>query len=385
MDTFPGYERADGTVGIRNHVAIIPSVSCANGVVANIAKAVPEAVPLFHSNGCGRGGTDMELHSRTLQNICKNPNIAAVLIVGLGCEFVNPEGMSMVSAFAGRTQAKLMIQDQGSKKTEAMGIEIVRGFLKDVAKLEPKQFPLDKLIVGLECGGSDAFSGVTANPAVGVASDWLVDVGATVMLTETTEMIGTSHILEARAADAETAEKIKTIIAETEQKTHEVLGPLAKVAVAPGNMDGGLSSIREKALGCIIKAGTRRIQQVVDYAEVPGKKGLVIMHGPGYDTESMTGLAAGGAQLIIFTTGRGNPIGYPVVPVIKVASATGMYNRMKDDMDVNAGEILEGKSLEQKGGEIRDLILRVINGEKTCAEANGQNGIMCVYTTTTAF
>jgi len=386
MDTFPGYERADGTVGIRNHVAIVPSVSCANGVVANIAKAVPEAIPLFHGNGCGRGGIDVEVHNRTLQNICKNPNIAAVLIVGLGCEFVSAEGMSMVSSFAGRPQAKLMIQEEGgSRETEKKGIEIVRGFLEDVKKLEPKQFPMEKLIIGLECGGSDAFSGVTANPAVGVASDWFVDAGATVILTETTEMIGTSHILEKRAADPETAEKIKAIIAKTEQKTHEVLGPLAKVVIAPGNMDGGLSSIQEKALGCIIKAGTRAIQQVVDYAEVPAKKGVVVMDGPGYDTESMTGLAAGGAQIILFTTGRGNPIGFPVVPVVKIASNSRLYKNMPDDMDVNAGEILEGKSLEQKGNEIRDLILRVANGDQTCAEQNGQNGIMCVYTQTTAF
>lgn len=386
METFLGYERADGTVGIRNHVAIVPSVSCANGVVAAIARAVPEAVPLYHANGCGRGGTDLELHSRTLQNICKNPNIAAVLIVGLGCEVVSAEGVAMVSAFAGRTQARLMIQEEGgSRKTAEKGIEIVRGFLKEVAAQRPKPFPLEKLVVGLECGGSDAFSGVTANPAVGVASDWLVDAGATVILSETTEMIGTSHILERRAVNPETAEKIKTMIADTEARTHEVLGPLAKLAIAPGNMDGGMSSIREKSLGCIVKAGTRPIRQVVDYAEIPSEKGLCVMHGPGYDTESMTGLAAGGAQLIIFTTGRGNPIGFPVVPVIKVASTSRMYANLADDMDVNAGEILEGKRLAQKGEEIRDLILKVVSGEQTQAEINRQDGILCLYTRTTSF
>jgi altronate dehydratase large subunit len=355
-------------------------------VVAAIARAVPEVAPLYHVNGCGRGGTDLELHTRTLQNICKNPNIAAVLIIGLGCEVINAEGMSLASALAGRPQARLMIQKEGgSMKTAKKGIEIVRQFLDEARLIKPRSFPMEKLTVGLECGGSDAFSGITANPAVGVAMDWIVDSGGTVILTETTEMIGTGHILANRAVDVDTAEKIRAIIADTERETKEVLGPLAKLAIAPGNMDGGISSIREKSLGCIIKAGTRPIKQVVDYAEIPSQKSVVIMNGPGYDTESMTGLAAGGAQVILFTTGRGNPVGFPVVPVIKVASSTRLYREMEDDMDVNAGEILEGKTIEKKGEEIRDLILKVINGEKTKSELNEQGGLMCMYTRTTAF
>jgi altronate dehydratase large subunit len=385
METILGYERADGSVGIRNHVVVIPSVSCANGVVGTIARAVPEVIPMYHACGCGRGGTDLELHSRVLQNVCKNPNIAAVLIVGLGCEMVNAEGMAMSPAFAGRPHARLMIQEEGgAQKTLEKGVKIVQNFLREAAALEPGRFPLERLIVGLECGGSDAFSGITANPAVGVASDWLVDAGATVIFTETTEMIGTAHILNRRAADTETAAKIEDIISEAEERTRRVLGPMAELAIAPGNMDGGMSTIREKSLGCIIKAGTRTIRQVVDYGESPGKRGLIVMDGPGYDTESMTGLAAAGAHLIIFTTGRGNPIGFPVAPVVKVASTSRMYRNMADDMDVNAGEILEGKSLEQKGKEIRDLILNVAGGEKTRAEINGQNGILCLYSRTPA-
>jgi altronate dehydratase large subunit len=356
METFLGYERADGSVGIRNHVAVIPSVSCANGVVEAIAKQVPEVVPLYHSNGCGRGGSDLLGHSTALQNLCKNPNIAAALIVGLGCEVVNAEGMAMVSAFGGRTAERIMIQEEGgSQKTAAKGVEIVHKFIEDVKKLKARPFPVDKLVIGLECGGSDAFSGVTANPAVGIAVDWIVDNGGTVILTETTEMIGTSHILD------------------------------TKIAISPGNMDGGMSCIREKSLGCIAKAGSRKVSEVIDYAHAPKEKGLVIMHGPGYDTESMTGLAAAGAQVIVFTTGMGSPIGFPIVPVIKVASTSKTFRSMEDDMDINAGEILEGRTLQDLGTDIRDRIIGVINGDNTKAEINRQNGIICIYTQTTSF
>lgn len=386
METFWGYERADGLVGIRNHVAVIPSVSCANGVVEAIAREVPQVVPLYHSNGCGRGGKDLLGHSKALQNLCKNPNIAAVLVVGLGCEVVNAEGMAMVSAFAGRSVERIMIQEEGgSQKSAAKGVKIVKKFIEDTKKLKARPFPLEKLVVGLECGGSDAFSGITANPAVGMAADWIVDNGGTVLLTETTEMIGTSHILERRAINRAVAGKIAEIIEHTTKKTEKVLGPLAKIAIAPGNMDGGMSCIREKSLGCIVKAGSRQISEVIDYAEAPKGTGLVIMDGPGYDTESMTGLAAAGAQVIIFTTGMGNPIGFPIVPVIKVASTSKMFREMEDDMDVNAGEILEGRTPQDLGTYVRDRMIKVINGENTKAEMNRQNGIICIYTQTTSF
>ncbi len=386
MESFTGYERPDGAVGIRNYVAILPSVSCANGVVSAIAREVPEAVPLYHQHGCGRGGTDMGLHNRTLQNLCKNPNIAAVLVIGLGCEVVKSDGLALVVGLSKKPVEHLVIQKEGgSQKTARKGIELARSLLEKVSTLEKTEFPLEKLTLGLECGGSDAFSGITANPGVGIASDWLVEQGGTVILTETTEMIGTSHILERRAANSESAKQIAEIISSTEQKTREVLGDMAKVAISPGNMDGGMSSIREKSLGCIVKAGTSNINQVMDYAEIPREKGLVVMHGPGYDTESMTGLAAGGAQVIIFTTGMGNPIGFPTVPVIKVASTSQMYTAMEDDMDVNAGVILEGKELADVGSDIIGLIRRVLNGEKTKAEINQQNGILCMYSQKTSF
>jgi len=257
--------------------------------------------------------------------------------------------------------------------------------LAGAAKEKRETFPLQEVVLGLECGGSDAFSGVTANPSVGLAADWLVGEGGTAIFSETTEMIGTSHILERRSKDAEVAREIATRIADAERRTHEILGPFAAQVIAPGNMDGGMSSIREKSLGCILKGGSSTINEVVDYAEPPREKGLVIMDGPGYDVESITGLAAAGCQLMIFTTGRGNPLGFPLLPVIKVASTSRLYRSMEDDMDINAGSVLEGKTLQDVAGEIEDLIMRVLNGEPTKAEINRQDGIVCLYTVTPAF
>ncbi|MBN1381186.1 MAG: UxaA family hydrolase [Deltaproteobacteria bacterium] len=385
METFQGYERPDGSAGIRNYVAVIPSVSCANGVVGLIARGAPDCIPLYHGHGCGRS-IEVPVHKRALVNLGKNPNVAAVLIIGLGCEILKAEGLVAAIAESGKPVEYLSIQrDGGSRKTATKGIDIVQRLLKEAESCKRKAFPLECITVGLECGGSDAFSGVTANPGVGLASDWIVDQGGTVILTEDTEMIGTSHILERRAKTPEVAAAIATMVADAEKLTHDLMGPLAPFVIAPGNMDGGMSSIQEKSLGCIVKAGSRSINQVVDYAEIPSQKGVILMDGPGYDTESLTGLAAGGAQLIVFTTGRGNPIGFPIVPVIKVASTSQLYQSMEDDMDINAGSVLEGKDLKDLGADIIALIKKVLDGERTKAEINRQDGILCLYTMHPAF
>ncbi len=385
METFLGYERSDGSVGVRNQVAVLPSVACANGVAAAIVRQVPEAVLLQHSAGCGRLGIDREVHTRTLENLCTHPNVAGVLIVGLGCEVLKSEVLEQAAATSGRDVRRVVIQEEGgSRRTTSRGVELVRELIQRSQAIKPAQVPLDRLVVGLECGGSDAFSGVTANPAVGRACDRLVDQGATVILTETTEMIGTAHILSRRAATEELGAKIQEMVARQERKCDQALGPMAKLVISPGNMDGGMSNIREKALGCIVKAGTRPIVEVVDYAQKPTRNGVVIMNGPGYDTDSLTGLAAAGAQVIIFTTGRGNPIGFSLVPVIKVISTSQAYQRLEDDMDVNAGPVLEGQSLESVGSRIYDVLRRVVNGEATKAEINQQDGILCIYTQDTS-
>jgi altronate dehydratase large subunit len=231
--------------------------------------------------------------------------------------------------------------------------------------------PVSSLVIGLECGGSDAFSGMTANPAVGNAADRFVAEGATVLLSETTEMIGTTHILKRRAATPQIAEQVEQMIDKEEKLVRATLGDQAGLVIAPGNIEGGLSSITEKSLGCITKGGTTPINEVLGYAQLPTKRGLVLMDTPGYDIDSMAGFAAGGTQIMLFTTGRGSPAGFPCVPVIKVVSNSTTYRNMPGDMDINAGVIIdEGKTTEQVGLEIFELALRVANGQQTCAEIN---------------
>jgi len=383
--TFKGFVRPDGSAGIRNHIAVIPTVSCAAGVAANIARAVPPAVPLLHGHGCGRA-LEITMHQQVLAGLGRNPNVAAALVVGLGCETVQASSVAAEIAKTGKPCEFLVIQEQGgSRKTTEKGIEIVRRFQKHAQALQRSECPVSRIVLGLECGGSDAFSGITANPAVGLVSDWLVECGGTVVLTETTEMIGTEHILSRRAASPEVAARVEHIISQARRRTHDILGPLASCVIAPGNMDGGLSSIREKSLGCIVKGGGTPVTQVADYGQEPSSKGLVIMDGPGYDMESLAGLAAAGCQLIIFTTGRGTPAGFPLVPVIKVASTGRLYKLMEDDMDIDAGGVLDGGSLEDVARDLKALAVEVMNGEPTKAERNNQDGILCLAVMTPAF
>jgi altronate dehydratase large subunit len=231
----------------------------------------------------------------------------------------------------------------------------------------------DKMLIAMECGGSDAMSGITANVAIGAVSDWLVEKGATVIFGENTEMIGTTHVLTRRAKDEQVAGQIEQMIARAEKLTQDVMGELASLVISPGNMDGGMSTIAEKSMGCIFKGGTTTINQVVDYGQAPSEHGLILQDGPGYDGDSMAGLAASGSQLMFFSTGRGNPIGFPAMPVIKVASNTRIYKAMKDDLDVNAGVLAEGQQLNQLRDQMIDLMIRVINGENTKAEVNGMD------------
>lgn len=381
MDYFKGYRRPDGGVGIRNHVIVMSSVVCANGVVNQIAREAPDAIPITHQEGCGRGPVDIELTVRTLINLGKNANVAAVVVVGLGCEWIRAELLANGIAESKRPVEYLDIQKMGgSRKSIKAGVRLANKFLVEARKQKRKKFDLDNLVMGLQCGGSDAFSGVTANPAVGLASDWLVKHGGTVILTENTEMIGTSPILERRAANPQIAREVAELIAREKELTEEHLGPLAALVISPGNMDGGMSCIEEKSLGCIIKGGTTPITQVVKYGEIPTSKGLVIMDAPGSDVFSITGEVAGGAQLILFTTGRGTPVGFPIAPVIKIASNSKLYRSLPGDLDINAGAILdEGKTLPEIGDELIAFIRRVLDGKRPKAELNGQ-GVLAIQT-----
>jgi altronate dehydratase large subunit len=375
MSGITGYERKNGTFGIRNHVLVLPTVSCVNGVIHRISREVPEAVCLPHAYGCGRGGRrDMEILSRILSGLVRHPNVGGAVIIGLGCEISNTKSLLPLIKEAGKPIEVFNVQeDGGSLETAKKGVAAARRILSEVSSQPRVALPWDKLLIAMECGGSDAMSGVTANVAMGAVSDWLVEKGATVIFGENTEMIGTAHVLARRAKNAEVAKQIEQMIERAEKLTQEVMGNLASMVISPGNMDGGMSTIAEKSMGCIFKGGATTINQVVDYGEAPSERGLILQDGPGYDGDSMAGLAASGSQLMFFSTGRGTPAGFPALPVIKVASNTRIYEAMRDDMDVNAGTLVEGQHLNGLRAEMIDLMIRVINGEKTKAEINGMD------------
>ena len=369
---FYGYPREDGTYGVRNYLIVMSSVVCANGVVEEITRQVPGVVPITHAHGCGRTG---EITMRTLSGLGRNPNIAALLVVGLGCEESTAPDIASAVAETGKPVEYLVIQNEGgTAETARKGAEIARKLLSHVKRQKRVEAGLEHLLVGLECGGSDAFSGVSANPAVGTAADLVVAEGGTVILSEVSEMVGTAHLLKRRAANPAVAKKIEAYVAlGTEASTWAVMRGYTG-AVAPGNVAGGLINITEKSLGCITKGGTSTITDCIPYAVKPKTKGLVIMETAGYDIESITGMVAGGAQVVIFTTGRGSPVGHALAPVIKVVSNSNTYRKMPGDFDVNAGTIIDGdKAIEGVGKEIFELLIDVLSGKQTRAEINQQH------------
>jgi len=331
-------------------------------------------VSTTHAYGCSRGPRDLTILFRILSGLVHHPNVGGVVLIGLGCEVSNTKSLLPMVKDAGKPVEVFNVQeDGGSLKTAEKGVAAARRILSEISSQPRTALPWDKLLVAMECGGSDAMSGVTANVAMGAVSDWLIEQGANVIFGENTEMIGTTHVLTRRAKNDEVAKQIQEMIERAEKLTHEMMGDLASLVISPGNMDGGMSTIAEKSMGCIFKGGTTTINQVVDYGEPPSEHGLILQDGPGYDGDSMAGLAASGSQLMFFSTGRGTPAGFPALPVIKVASNTRIYDAMRDDMDVNAGSLVEGQSLDALRAEIIDLMIRVINGEKTKAEANGMD------------
>lgn len=374
---FKGYKREDGRYGVRNHVLVVSSVSCANGVVGALGRIFPDIVTVQHAYGCGYGPDDWGISFNMLSGLVNHPNVGAVLAVGLGCELLKAEHLAGV--VKGKPAEALVIQQTGSAATTKKGIDIIEKFIKQLVGQQREAALLSELLVGLKCGGSDAFSGVTANPSLGVAADMLVGEGASVVMGEVTEMIGTDHILKKRCDSPELGEKLQKLILNHEKHVKESLGELAGMVIAPGNIDGGLSSITEKSLGCNAKSGTTPIREVVDYSARPTRKGLIIMNTPGYDIDAMAGMAGGGAQIIVFTTGRGNPVGFPAVPVIKVSSNSTTFNNMKGDIDVNAGSILEGgKTIKDVGQDIFECIIRTANGSPTSAEINRSEVFNCL-------
>jgi len=366
------FPRDDGQVGIRNYILVLSTVVCANRTATLIGNGINEdnIITLTHQHGCTQGGKDKDQTLRTLQGIALNPNVAAVLIVGLGCETITGQMIADKLGKIGKPFEVIEIQNLGgTEKTVQKGKDIIKKFSNITANIKRKEVDLSNITIGVECGGSDSFSGITANPAVGVASDILINFGGTVILSEIPELIGAEHVLGRRAVDNQVKEKLYELIDNFEQEAFKSGIDIREANPTPGNMAGGITTLEEKSLGCIYKGGTTELKEVLDYAEKPSRKGLVVMNTPGNDIESLSGMAAGGAQIMLFTTGRGTPAGSIVSPTIKIATNSRIFNRMNDNIDLNAGEIIDqGLSKEEFGQQIFNEILQVCHGKITKAE-----------------
>lgn len=380
--TFDGYLRVDGRAGTRNYVAVISSVNCSASVSRYVAERfrgdamaafphVDGVIALTHKGGCGAhyGGAGVDLLQRTLAGFARHPNIAAYVLIGLGCE-VN-QIPDLVERQGLEAAPSLIIQDEGGLvETVEAGVRAVESLLPAADACRRQPVPLSQLTVALQCGGSDAWSGITANPALGHAADLLVAAGGTAVLAETPEIYGAEHLLTRRAVSERVAEKLIERI-EWWERYAAANGAEIDNNPTPGNKLGGLTTIYEKSLGAVAKSGTSPLTDVVGYAEPVVTHGLVHMDTPGFDPVSITGQVAGGCNLVVFTTGRGSVFGCKPAPTIKVATNTPLYRKMRNDMDVDAGTILTGTPVEAVGREIFELMLAVASGRTTRSEGHG--------------
>jgi altronate hydrolase len=388
--TFQGYRRPSGKAGTRNYVAVISTVNCSATVARFIAERFDKSVlkqfpnidgvlAVKHAGGCGiqYQGMQHEILNRTLAGIARHPNIGGYLLVGLGCEqaamgyLLNSQGLVQIGNGQPQGPPVLSMQDQGgTAKTVEAGCRLLAELLPKANAASRVPIPASEIILGTNCGGSDGNSGVTCNPALGVASDMLVACGGTSALAETTEVYGAEHLLTRRAKSVAVADKLLDRINWWLWHT-QIYGVEIDNNPSVGNKAGGLTTIAEKSLGAVAKAGSTAMNEVYQYAEPITQKGFVFMDTPGFDPPSVTGLVAGGCNMMVFTTGRGSCFGLKPCPTIKVASNTPMYERMVDDMDINAGEILAGRGVADVGREIFEKILSVASGERTKSEQLG--------------
>lgn len=387
--TFDGYLRENGDVGTRNYVAVIATSNCSSHVTMEIAERLKDVGPdthgidgvvaIPHQEGCGHSvGEDTWQLERTLAGMMFHPNVGAVLMVSLGCEvnqlsnYINTAQLGQQHFRKGKLIVGLEMQSSGgTRQTVAAGVAQVEDLIKHCQQMKRTPQLMSKVLLGTNCGGSDAFSGISANPALGHASDLVVRCGGTSVLAEIPECMGAEHLLTRRAADEATGRKVVDVV-NWYQEYLRRFGGNFNDNPSPGNKLGGISNVTEKSLGAVAKGGTTALTGVFAYAERINKPGFVLMNTPGYDPVSVTGICAGGANMMCFTTGRGTGIGFPIVPIIKISTNSRIAKIMEDNIDVNAGVVVDGKAtIQDVGRQIFNLIRRAASGERTKSEILG--------------
>ena len=379
---FKGYKRNNGLVGTRNYVGILSTVVCANEVADDIARQVQGTACFMHQQGCCQTPVDIKRVNDTLIGLGRNPNLAAVLLVSLGCESTAVEDVSKAISDVGKRVETIVIQDiGGAARSIAEGILIAQEMVQETSKIERVSCQVSDIVLGLKCGSSDTTSGLAPNPALGIASDLIVEAGGTSILGEVTEFIGAEHLLAQHAKDKHIGQQILDLVQRMEDRAKSVGADIRGGQPTGGNIKGGLTTIEEKSLGAITKAGNAPIQAVYEYGVVPHVKGLVVMDSPGREPEILTGLASAGCNVIAFTTGRGAPQGFPFVPVIKITGNKVTWDKLRDHMDVNVSFIMEGtETLPVAGKRIFQEILEVACRKLSKAEISGYTKAMDIYT-----
>ncbi len=382
MDTnfFLGYERPDGRFGVRNHLAVLSSVGCVNEVTRRIAQEVGGS-PVMHGQGCGQLPSDLAQVRRVLAGIAANPNVGAVLVVGLGCEGVPPRELASDIANLGKPVEVVVLQEAGGySRVVAQGIELGRKLKASMQSQQRRRVGASQLTVGIKCGASDATSGMVANPVTGLAADTLIAAGGSSIFCETTELIGAEHLLAGRAVNTEVGDRLCETVHRLEREVGRYGMDMRGGQPSPGNMAGGISTIEEKSLGAVCKAGASTLQNVVEYGEQPHGSGLFFMDSPGRELEVFAGLVSAGAQLLLFTTGRGAPQGFPVAPVVKISAnaTTCAFLGEHIDLDISAA-MARVQSLEEAAASVYRKLLDVASGEPTKAEILGYTESMNIF------
>lgn len=380
---FMGYRRPDGRVGTRNYVGVLSTVVCANEVARHIAGQVKGAVAFSHQQGCCQTPPDLERVTQALSGLGRNPNLAAVLLVSLGCEGTDVARVKKSIEACGKPVQVVIIQEEGgAANTTAKGVLAAQHMAVEASRIPRVECPSSDLILGLKCGSSDTTSGLAANPAVGVAVERLVEEGGTAILGEVTEVIGAEHLLAKQCKNEAVAQDLLRLVDRMEQRVKAIGVDMRGGQPTPGNIKGGLTTIEEKSLGAIAKIGAAVLQAVYEYGQAPQVKGLVFMDSPGREPELLTGMATAGANLIVFTTGRGAPQGFPFVPVVKVTGNEVTWNRLQDHMDLSVHGVMDGdESLKQAGNRIYEKLMETASGVETKAEVSGYVQAMDIYVT----